>query len=813
MLAGFALISTPLPLAAADAPKAASSSSAMPTIDGFTRAMERQDGLLPLYWDADTGSIYLEVPKLGEDYLFFTTLTAGLGSNDVGLDRGQVSDAKRVHFERVGTRLLLVQPNTAYRASSDNPEEQTAVEQSFARSVLFGFSIVARSGERLLVNATPFVLRDGHGAADNLKTTKQGSYKIDPNRSVVLRKFTRAFPRNTEMEALINLEGSEPGKFVKDVTPTPEAISLQERYSFVAAPPPGFQPREHLPGDGYFGIDYADYAAPLGQPLMKHYIARHRLQKQDPSATVSDAVQPIVYYLDRGAPEPIRSALLEGARWWAQAFEAAGYRNAFRVELLPEGADPMDARYNVIQWVHRATRGWSYGAAIIDPDTGEIIKGNVTLGSLRARYDYLLAEGLLSPYADASSNGEAMRRFALARLSQLAAHELGHTLGLAHNYIASTEQRASVMDYPVPLVTIDPNGEIDLTQAYAMGIGSWDKVAIAYGYQDFSAGTDEPKALRKTLADARESGITFMTDQDARPAGAPQPDVNLWDNGRDVADELRHLMAVRAVALSRLGERSIPEGMPQATIEEVLVPMYLLHRYQIEATAKALGGLRYTYTLRGDGQAPPQTVPAAEQRKALAALLEALDPQALALPRNLLAQIPPRPPTYPSHRELFARTTGLSFDPLSPASTASRLVLDQMLQPERAARLLLQQALDPQQPGLADIIDALSARFFDAKAKDGYAEQILFAQQTLLVQELTALSAEAALPQVRAVANYKLEAIRARATKSSGSEAQRSQQRYLADTITRFQQRTADNTATSLLPAAPTPPPGSPLGD
>jgi hypothetical protein len=341
----------------------------------------------------------------------------------------------------------------------------------------------------------------------------------------------------------------------------------------------------------------------------------------------------------------------------------------------------------------------------------------------------------------------------------------------------------------------------------------WDKVAIAYGYQDFPAGTDEAKALRKTLADARDNGITFMTDQDARPAGAPQPDVNLWDNGRDVADELRHLMAVRAVALSRLGERSIPEGMPQATIEEVLVPMYLLHRYQIEATAKALGGLRYAYTLRGDGQPQPQAVPAAEQRKALAALLETLDPQALALPRSLLAQIPPRPPAYPSHRELFARSTGLVFDPLSPASTASRLVLDQMLQAERAARLLLQQALDPQQPGLADIIDALSARFFDAKPKDGYAEQILFAQQTLLVQELTALSAEAALPQVRAVANYKLEAIRARAAKASGSEAQRTQQRYLADTITRFQQRTADNAGTSLLPAAPTLPPGSPLGD
>ena len=811
-----AALSTPLHAVEASRSDAARH-KVVKSIAGFTRGMQRFDGLLPLYWDADKGKLYLEVPTPGQSLLYFTTLTGGLGSNDVGLDRGQVAEARLVHFDRVGPKLLLVQPNQAFRSGSDNPDEQAAVNQSFARSVLWGFGIVAVTGPRVLVDATDFVVRDGHGAIAALAKAKQGKFKLDAARSAVYLPGTKAFPRNTEMETTVTLvhdtgndPGSEPGQYVQDVTPTPDAITLNERYSFVALPPPGYTPRVSVPGDGYFEIAYTDEAAPLGAPLVKHFIIRQRLQKKDPAVVLSDPVKPIVYYLDRGAPEPIREALLSGARWWNQAFTAAGYRDAFRVELLPEGVDPMDVRYNVIQWVHRATRGWSYGAAIVDPRTGEIIKANITLGSLRARYDYLLAEGLLSPYAKPGQVPDVMQRFVMARLSQLAAHELGHTLGLAHNYIASSQKRASVMDYPAPLVNLTPSGEIDLSDAYATGIGDWDKVSIDYGYQDFAPGTDVPAALDRILGDARGHGLTFLTDQDARPAGAAEPEVNLWDNGVDMAAELRSVMKVRAAALQHFGVNAVRRGTPLATLEDALVPVYLFHRYQLDATAKVLGGLRYDYALRGDGQRPTTPVPAAEQRDALDALLQTLSPAALALPAPLLASIPPRPPGYPPNRELFARYTGLTFDPLTPPVTAADLTLSNLLQAERDARLVEQHAADPTLPDLGEVIDKLIVATFDGSASDGYQTEILHAEQTLLVQHLMDLADGAGMPAVRAVAMLKLDQLQRRAASGKGGDTAAQAQRFaLASAIARFERRPA-----SAKPLAPPPaaPPGSPLG-
>lgn len=783
------------------------------SIQAFSAGMQHFDGLLPLYWDARQGKLYMEVPTPGTSLLFFTTLTRGMGSNDVGLDRGQVSEAKLVQFERIGPKLLLVQPNQAFRADSADPDQQLAVSQSFASSVLWGFKVVATTGTRVLVDATDFVVRDGHGAIHALALAHQGKFRLNAQRSAIYMPDTKAFPRNTEMEATVTLssEGDDPGQYVQDVTPTPDAITLNERYSFVALPPPGYAPRVSVPGDGYFEIAYTDDAAPLGAPLVKHFITRQRLQKKNPGAALSDPVKPIVYYLDRGAPEPIREALLSGARWWNQAFTAAGYRDAFRVELLPEGVDPMDARYNVIQWVHRATRGWSYGASIIDPRTGEIIKANITLGSLRARYDYLLAEGLLSPYGKPGVVPDAMQRFVMARLSQLAAHELGHTLGLAHNYIASSQKRASVMDYPAPLVNLTPEGKIDLSDAYASGIGDWDKVSIDYGYQDFAPGTDVPVALERILGDARGHGLTFLTDQDARPEGAAEPEVNLWDNGVDMAAELRSVMKVRAAALQHFGENAVRRGVPLATLEDALVPVYLFHRYQVEATAKVLGGLRYDYAMRGDGQRPTTPVPANEQRDALDALLQTLAPSALALPAPLLAAIPPRPPGYPPNRELFARYTGLTFDPLTPAVTAANLTFTNLLQPQRDARLVEQHAADPSQPDLAEVIDRLTAAAFDTRGQDGYQAEILRSEQTLLVQHLMDLAQSADMPAVRAVAELKLDQLQRRMAAGKGGDTAEQAQRFaLASAIARFQNRPA---GTGPLPTPPVAPPGSPLGD
>lgn len=773
-----------------------------------TRGYEKSDGLLPLYRNA-AGKLLLEVPNPGEPLIYVTTLTQGLGSNDVGLDRGQIGDGRVVSFERYGDKLLLVQHNTSFRADSANADERRAVAQSFADSVLWGFPIVGESGGHVLVDAGGFALQDNHGAIAQLKKTGQGSFALDASRSAVAPEFTKAFPRNTEIESLLTFKSDAPGKYVQDVAPEPQAVSLRERLSFIALPTPGYVPRVGDPRAGYFEVNYADYATPIGVPLMQHLIVRHRLRKKDPTAAVSEAVEPIVYYLDRGAPPPIREALLEGARWWAQAFEAAGYRNAFRVELLPEGADPMDIRYNVIQWVHRQTRGWSYGSVVADPRTGEILKANITLGSLRARYDWLIAEGLLSPYGDDTQTSPEMQKLVLARLRQLAAHELGHTLGLAHNYLSSAQGRASVMDYPQPLVKLRGDGSLDLSEAYATGIGEWDKVAIAYGYQDFAAGTDEPAALNAIIDQARGRGYTFLSDIDARPAGAAEPQTSLWDNGADAVAELDRMMKVRAAALARFGDNAIRRGEPMSTIEDALVPLFLYHRYQLEAAAKTMGGQYYRYALRGDGQVPLQPVPAAQQQRALQAVLATLAPKELAVPRRVLAAIPPRPHTYAPTRELFGRRTDPVFDALAPAEAATEIALDALLQPQRAARLVEQHALDAKLPGLDTVLDSIAEAIFDARGADGYEAAILRVEQRSLVEHLLALSEDAPMQQVRALAALQLDTLSQKLAKAGGDVDERAHRALLVADIRRVREHPElRKTARS----APTIPPGSPLG-
>jgi len=731
------------------------------TIAQKTTGMHHVDGYFPLDYDAKAGKLYLTIDRFNTDFLYLDQLPYGLGQNDIGLDRGQLGEGRVVRFERFGPKILLVRPNQTARSSATDAAERAAVTQSFAESVLWGFKVEAEDGKKVLIDATDFFLRDAHGVAEQLRLTKQGTYKLDATRSALTEDNTKNFPLNTEVEAILTFTTDEPvpHNLITEVTPDAHSITVREHQSLIALPEPGYQPRAFDPRAGYFPVSYRDYTSPLGSPIDVHLISRHRLQKKDPSAAISDPVKPLIYYVDHGAPEPIRTALVEGARWWNQAFEAAGFRNAFRVEVLPEGADPMDIRYNMIQWVHRSTRGWSYGASVVDPRTGEIIKGQVTLGSLRGRQDYLIAESLLSPYVEGKPIPSAMQEMVLSRIRQLAAHEVGHTLGLAHNFAASSfPQGASVMDYPHPYITLDANNQIDLSHAYATGIGEWDKVAIRYGYSQFPA-SSEARDLNAILAEAQSKGLYFITDEDARPLGSAHPHAHLWDNGADPADELDRILKIRATALNNFSANAIRPGAPMATLEDTLVPLYLLHRYQTEAAAKEIGGLDYRYALRGDDQLTTAIISPEQQRHALHSVISTLDPAMLTLPESLLKNLPPRPPAYPRTRESFPANTGLAFDPVAAADSAADLTLALLFEPSRTARLIEYHAREANSPSLDELIDATLVATWKAPRQSGLALAVQQSVETETLEHLLALGANTTTSaEVRAI-------VRARAAK------------------------------------------------
>ncbi|MGC4034856.1 MAG: zinc-dependent metalloprotease [Chitinophagaceae bacterium] len=722
----------------------------LPSIEEKTKSFKKNEGYLNFYWDETNGKIWLEVNRLDSEILYQTSLPAGLGSNDIGLDRGLHVDTRIIKFTKVGRKILMIQPNYDYRAVTNDKFEKRAVEQSFAQSTIWGFTVEAESNGNCLVDATDFLLRDAVRAANRIRSMKQGNYALDKSRSAIYLPNTKSFPFNTEFEATITLVNNdgEVGSFVQSVTPSSEAITLRMHHSFVQLPDKNYTPRVFDPRSSFIDISYFDYSTPVVEPIDKYLVIRHRLQKKDPSAARSEAVKPIVYYLDNGTPEPIRSALLEGAQWWNQAFEAAGYINAFQVKILPDSADPMDVRYNMINWVHRSTRGWSYGAAVVDPRTGEIIKGNVSLGSLRVRQDYLIATGLLAPFENARPDGSdgrglptdnKMLAMSLNRLKQLAAHEVGHTLGLMHNYSASVVNRSSVMDYPPPSVTLDGHGDVDISNAYANGIGEWDKVSIAWGYQDFPKGTDEKLALNGILDNAYKKGLQFISDRDARAPGGLHPTAHLWDNGNDPIEELKIAMKVREKALAQFGEKDIRPGAPMAFLEDVLVPVYLYHRYQVEAVTKIVGGMNYKYALRGDGQIVTQSLSKEEQNKALNAIISTIDPSVLVLPDRITKLIPPRPAGYDYTKELFKKRTGLAFDALSPAETAADMPLSFLFNSERLNRMV-EYHVQNGGLGVNDMIEALINATWKAPRKTGMEGLIQLQTEQVLLTYLLAAS-------------------------------------------------------------------------
>ncbi|MEP5614045.1 MAG: zinc-dependent metalloprotease [Cyclobacteriaceae bacterium] len=793
----------------------ASSTPSEPTnSDGialFTGGMDKQEGYFNFYYDEEIGRIFLEVDKVDEEFLYVNSLTAGIGSNDIGLDRGQLGQERVVKFQKYGNKLLLTQPNQDYRAVSDNNDEVKSVAEAFASSVIGGFEIKSKNASAYLIDITDFLMRDSHNVSGRLRNAKQGSYSLDKSRSALYMDATFNFPKNTEFESLLTFGGSAQGGWIRSVTPSSNSVSVRTHHSLMELPDNDYTPREFDTRSGFNGISYQDYATPIEDPLVKKFIVRHRLKKKDPNAAVSEAVEPIIYYVDRGAPEPVRSALIEGARWWNQAFEAAGYRNAFQVEVMPEGAHPMDVRYNVIQWVHRSTRGWSYGSSVTDPRTGEIMKGHVSLGSLRVRQDFLIATGLLQPFENGDESPNAMTEMALARLRQLSAHEVGHTIGLSHNFAASGNNRASVMDYPHPYVKLDDDGNIDLSEAYDDKIGAWDKVTIIFGYSDFPDGENKDK-LNKVLNDAFTSGLKYITDQDARPASGLHAGAHLWDNGNSAQRELNRMMDIRRKILDDFSEKAIRTGMPMSSIEEVLVPMYLFHRFQVDATSKLVAGLEYNYALRGDGQVTTSFLTSKRQLEALTALLNTVTVENLVLPETLIGKIPPRAFGYPRTRETFQSKTGPAFDYLAAVETAASLPFGFLFNADRANRLVTYKARQPiSQPGYSLVLEYAINSVWKKPSTDRLERTIQRVVEMEMLNHLMRLTVnDRAYDEVRAKSLAGIKNIRAYASGRTSRRANEDGEyyQYVVNQIDQFMDDPSEYKSGNVIKA----PDGSPIG-
>jgi hypothetical protein len=779
------------------------------SIAARTAGLERRDGFLPIYLDPRSGRILLELPRDSTRALLMITQATGLGSNPIGIDRGSSGETHVARFDRDGDRVHLVLENWSYRSTSGDPNHARSVVEAFPPSTVSALPLVAEETGKLLVDATDAVMRDWNDVVGTLARTQQGAYTVARDRSSIYRPYTKAFPDNSEIDVSMTYAATgRPGGTVESIVPDGRAFTLRQHLTFLKLPDGGFRPRSIDPRVGYFGIAFKDYAQPIQEPLTVRWASRHRLERVNPNDPSSPIKEPIRYYVDRGIPEPIRSATLEGVRWWEQAFDKAGLKGGFKVDLLPEGIDPMDARYNVVQWENRNERGWSVGGALTDPRTGEMIKGMARLDSHRARTDYNLYAGLMG--ANASSADTA---FVLARVRQVSAHEVGHTLGLAHNYIASTYERGSVMDYPPPRVRLDAGGRIDLSQAYAVGPGDYDVWAIHWGYGIFPQAV-ERDSLRAIVADGLRRGFLYLSDADARPEYGSDPRVNLWDDAKTPLDFLATQSAVRRTAIRGFGERNIRPGEPIVLLQERFAPVYFMHRFALNGTSKAIGGMEYSNAVRGDAQQATRPVSYAQQAAALQAMLDALRPEELAIPDTVLTLMAPGATSVTPNVELFVSRTRPAFDELGAAQTLAQMIVDMVLQRDRAARLVefATRGSGPHLTLAATIDNLVGATWTAATQATPKLAAIQRVTQRVVANKLLLLAADSeATPEVRAMAELKLADLRARARArfaAAKSDEDRAHWLSIVNDFTRW----IDKRELPKLSPSPVAPPGDPFG-
>ena len=692
-------------------------------VSSFSFSQETDyEGFMNFSYNDDSGKIILEINNLDSEFMYINSLSRGVGNNDLGLDRGQLGNSRLVYFTKRGNKILLIQPNLRYVSNSSNYLENKAVEEAFARSVLFGFDIIEKSKDSYKIDITSFLISDAHGVSQRLRYSNSGSYTLNKSMSAIDLERTKAFPKNIEFDVLLTFTGNPSGNLVRSVTPTASNLTVNQHHSFVELPDNNYKKRKFDPRSGSNPFIVYDYSTPIDEKLEQRFIVRHRLNKKYPKQEISEPVDPIVYYIDNGTPEPVKTALIEGGNWWNQAFESAGYKDAFRIEVLPEDADPMDVRYNLIQWIHRSTRGWSYGASIVDPRTGEIIKGQVSLGSLRVRQDYMILSGLIDNPNDVE-NKALIKKTSLDRIRQLSAHEIGHTLGFAHNYISSANNRSSVMDYPHPKIDI-VDGDISIDDAYSRNIGDWDKVTVRYAYTDFQENENEEIKLNQIIEEAVNKGLYFLSDSDSRPVGSANPFSHLWDNGEFPYKELNKLLKVRDLALKNIDLENLIDGEPYDRIEDILVPIYMLHRYQIESTAKAIGGVDYLYFVKNLNNDKVKFVNSKLQRESLKSLLNVLNPENLVLPNNLIEILSPRSFRNPRTRENFESNTGVTFDYINASSSVINHTFTFLINPERINRIYQQNMFGENILKLEDYLTIISNAIFSNKKMSLYESSI-----------------------------------------------------------------------------------------